>query len=659
VATTTIHLFGGKGGTGKTTSAAAYAVTLAAAGARVLVLSTDPAPSLGDVLNARLTSQPRRVPAVRAPLYAAELDAPLAMRRWLRSRRATLETIALRGTWLDESDVAALLSLSLPGIDEIAALLEIVRFGQSGLYDAIVIDAAPTGHALRMLALPATMAGVARVLDLMQEKHRVMVEALRGAWRPDDADMLIRQMENDARGLAELLRAEGRCRVWWVTLAEDLSVEETFDSVDWLAREGIAVRRIIVNRVTPAPPQPCRWCQASRRQQLAAVSRFGARFRIISVDARVREPIGVRSLAALGRELEREVPVESRPARRPIARVTADLFRERGARAALVSDPRTRLVIFGGKGGVGKTTCAAATALELARQDPRRQVLLLSVDPAHSLGDVLALGDQTSAGTVANGPENLRVRHLDSSGALASLRQRSSAAIDAMFARATGTSAINLSHDRQVLHGLLDLAPPGLDELAAIIDVIRVLDSETPVQVTVMDTAPTGHAVRLLEMPELVQAWVKALMMILLKYQPVTGMGDLGSALLEISQGITRLRTLLTDRQRTSFIVVTRPAGVPLAETRRLLRTLAKLRVHVPALVVNAAGAGECSRCRRVAAQQRVDARSTGHAAHSAGVATMIVAPAVVPPPTGVRALSAWRTAWRHVALSRSHVRVP
>jgi arsenite-transporting ATPase len=281
------------------------------------------------------------------------------------------------------------------------------------------------------------------------------------------------------------------------------------------------------------------------------------------------------------------------------------------------------------------------------------------VDPAHSLGDVLDHDVRASARTIADGPENLHVRHLDSSSALASLRRRTSAAIDAMFARAVGTSTIDLSHDRQVLHGLLDLAPPGLDELAAIIDVIRVLDSESSAHTIVMDTAPTGHAVRLLEMPELVQDWVKALMAILLKYQPVTGIGDLGSALLEISQAITRLRTLLTDRQRTSFIVVTRPAAMPLAETRRLLRTLSQMRIHVPVLVVNAAGAGDCSRCRRIASRQRVEVRSTSETARSAGVKTVIVAPAVVPPPTGIPALARWRTAWRAVVSSRSNARVP
>ena len=108
-ADTTYHLFGGKGGAGKTTCAAAHALTLATSGARALVVSTDPAHSLGDVLKAPLTSRPRRIRAGRAVLFAAEIDAHLAMRRWLRNRRATLEAIALRGTWLDETDIAALL----------------------------------------------------------------------------------------------------------------------------------------------------------------------------------------------------------------------------------------------------------------------------------------------------------------------------------------------------------------------------------------------------------------------------------------------------------------------------------------------------------------------------------------------------------------------
>ena len=96
-----------------------------------------------------------------ANLHAAEVNAAKVLARWLDTRRTTLETIALRGTWLDQDDVSALLGLSLPGIDEIAALLEIGRIGQSGAYDPIVVDTAPTGHTLRMLGMPALLSALA------------------------------------------------------------------------------------------------------------------------------------------------------------------------------------------------------------------------------------------------------------------------------------------------------------------------------------------------------------------------------------------------------------------------------------------------------------------------------------------------------------------
>jgi anion-transporting ArsA/GET3 family ATPase len=141
------YLFvGGKGGVGKTTCAAAIALTAALDGSRTLVVSTDPAPSLGDALSRPLGPAPRRVPLRRGRLDAVEIDAAAALGRWLDTRRRHLERIALRGTWLDDDDVSRLLRLSLPGIDELAALLEIARFASGGAYDLIVVDTAPTGH---------------------------------------------------------------------------------------------------------------------------------------------------------------------------------------------------------------------------------------------------------------------------------------------------------------------------------------------------------------------------------------------------------------------------------------------------------------------------------------------------------------------------------
>ena len=117
----------------------------------------------------------------------------------------------------------------------------------------------------------------------------------------------------------------------------------------------------------------------------------------------------------------------------------------------------------------------------------------------------------------------------------------------------------------------------------------------------VVDSAPTGHALRLLEMPGLAHDWVKALMAILLKYQSIVGVGGLGEVLLRLSQGLRRLRELLTDPARTTFVAVTRPAALPHAETLRLLRRLRAASISVPAVIVNAMGSGSCAGfCSRI-----------------------------------------------------------
>jgi Anion-transporting ATPase len=151
---TQLQLFGGKGGVGKTTCAAAWAITAARSGLHTLLISVDPAHSLGDVLGVRLGPAPRLVPATRGRLSGVEIRASSIVRRWLTERRDLLEAIALRGTWLDRDDVSGLLELTLPGIDELAALLEIARFSRSGRYELLVVDTAPTGHTLRLLGHP-------------------------------------------------------------------------------------------------------------------------------------------------------------------------------------------------------------------------------------------------------------------------------------------------------------------------------------------------------------------------------------------------------------------------------------------------------------------------------------------------------------------------
>jgi arsenite-transporting ATPase len=204
------------------------------------------------------------------------------------------------------------------------------------------------------------------------------------------------------------------------------------------------------------------------------------------------------------------------------------------------------------------------------------------------------------------------------------------------------------------MHDLIDLAPPGIDELAAVIDVTGALAGsaregiEADFDIVVMDTAPSGHALRLLEMPGLVQDWARALMSILLKYQPVAGIGELGAVLLKLSRGLGGLRALLADPERTSFVAVTRAAALPREETLRLMDRLAGLHVHVPAILINAVGRGTCARCRRAAAAGEREVASLREAVRSSGRGSprIAVTPAAIPPPHGPAALRRWQRTW-------------
>ena len=640
-------------------------VGAARAGRRTLIVSTDPAPSLGDALRQPLGASPRRVKGI-SRLDAVEVDAPAALERWIAARRDLLEEIALRGTWLDRDDVARLLRLSLPGIDEIAALLELGDFSAAGKHDCLIVDTAPTGHMLRMLAMPTLLGGIARAFDRMQGKHRILVNAIRGGWTRDAADVLIDSIQTQAARMDGILHDAATSRLAWVTLAEPMSVEETRDALKALKDDGVAVDRLIVNRLRQAPPQRCDWCSARRRVEQQALDRIemhetgGARLALLpETDA---EPRGLPALTRMAKLLDESSP-RSRPRASKAARAVATLsIRGEGGAPPLVTG-NTRLLMFGGKGGVGKTTCAAAAALRIAAEPRRPRVLLLSTDPAHSLADVFGERLSDTPRPLKKGPANLVVREVDAHRGFTELRSRFTTAIDALVDRIAGSSGVGdaaTRHDRQVLQDLFDLAPPGVDELIAIIEVtdaILASDGGEPFDLVAIDSAPTGHALRLLEMPALAHDWVKALMAIMLKYQSIVGLGGLGEVLLGLSHGLRRLRALLNDPERTTFVAVTRPAALPQAETLRLMRRLRAASISVPAVVVNAVGAGSCTRCSRESrAQQRELAALARQLGRRRDGPAVIVAPGWMPAPAGAADLLRFAAEWRrrpHAARQR------
>jgi arsenite-transporting ATPase len=480
----------------------------------------------------------------------------------------------------------------------------------------------------------------------MREKHRVMEEALRGAWRPAVEDALVNEMADTARSLAGLLRDPHRSRVSWATLPEPMAIAETADAVRVLSEAEIRVAALIVNRLTPPPPSRCGHCDARRIYEASALAGLPPAHDVQHVHALDTEPRGIRTLGTVAADL-------TRPAAAAVLAKGPRRWQSRldGVRLdpAELLDPSLRLVLAGGKGGVGKTTAAAALALAAAKRWPDRRVLLISADPAHSLADVFGAEMSNEARSLPGAPASLRVRELDAAVVFAGIRDRYVAAIDKVFDRLSRGSAFDAAHDRSVMRGLIDLAPPGLDELAAVLEITDALTGAEPEwDLVVMDTAPTGHALRLLEMPGLIQDWTRALMRILLKYQGVARVGDLGVLLLKLSKGLGTLRELLVDPRRAAFVVVTQPAILPRLETDRLLRRLTRLRIHVAAVVINAVGRGDCARCLKAHTAQQREIAATRRAATSQSITRVVRTETRIPAPRGPSDLHDWaRTGWR------------
>jgi arsenite-transporting ATPase len=610
-------------------------------------VTTDPAPSLAAALETPVGAEPRPVPGVPA-LYAASVDASTAFARWLAPRKGLLSEIAVRGTYLDDEDVARLLTLSLPGIDEVIGLIEVARLAVG--FDVVVVDTAPTGHTLRLLAAPVLLDRVAGLLDGLHAHHRAVVSALLGSYRADAADGFIADLRREAAALAALLR-DPSTDVAWVTLPEPMALEETADAVASLEAEGIHVGRLIVNRVTPPPRRgdgPCKWCEARRRFEARSLLPLRARFATLAVSTYPevdKEPRGPRALSSLGsRGAAWRPPAHASPIPRRVR-----VWEEGDSPLFLVPQPTrkkgtvpffgARWLLLGGKGGVGKSTCAAAVALRLAED---QRVLLLSTDPAHSLGDVFGQRFGNTPRAVAGMP-SLHVREIDAAVGMAHLRRTYVDAVDEAFARISRGAG----GDQAAFRDLIDLAPPGIDEVIAIADVADALAADRPdFDVVVTDTAPTGHALRLLQTPAVLREWTQALMAILLKYREVVGAGSLAALLVRLSKRLRLLQAVLADASRARFIVVTRPASLPSQESRELIQALDRLGIAVGAVIVNAVGRGTCARCRTIA---RAQAAEVKRLAAARGSYAIIEAPAEVPPPHGSRALRAWSGSWRQV----------
>ncbi|MBX0294478.1 ArsA family ATPase [Haloarcula nitratireducens] len=303
-------LYGGKGGVGKTTVAAATGLRLAREGHETLVVSTDPAHSLADSVGTPLGGDPTEI---RENLWGVEVDPQAGVDRYRVLFEALADELDDAGIRLDEGEVATLFSSGVaPGSDELAALEGLATYVDSDRWDRVVFDTAPTGHTLRLLDLPSVIdRGMATALDLRDQVRR-KVDATRtmlfgpmGRKRRGEHDDFTEMRERMER-VGTVLRDPEQTEFRVVTIPETMAVRESERLVERLGEFEIPVTTLVVNKVIEEPGD-CERClgkQAVQEEAIAALRSSLPDLDVWTVPDEPGEVTGLETLERVGARLD-------------------------------------------------------------------------------------------------------------------------------------------------------------------------------------------------------------------------------------------------------------------------------------------------------------------------------------------------------------------
>lgn len=514
--------FTGKGGAGKTSVACASAVHLARTGRRVLLVSTDPASNVGQVFGVTVGNSVTPIPEVPG-LTALEIDPEQAAEAY---RERILAPV--RGL-LPEAELSSITEqLSGSCTTEIASFDEFTNLlagqGPTDEYDHVVFDTAPTGHTIRLLQLPGSWTsfleagkGDASCLGPLSglEKHRtVYAEA-------------VSALQNSAM-----------TRLVLVARAQVSSLDEIDRTYRELLEIGIATEHVVINGVLPAIAGDEELARAVRAREAAAIAAMPATLAPLSrdvIELKASNMVGVAALDTLFTTSQGNDPLVKEPTEPEIsARSLGDLVDE------LEQDGQA-LIMCMGKGGVGKTTIAAAIAIALARRG--HEVHLTTTDPAAHL-------TATLNGTVPG----LRVSRIDPVEATQSYRDH-----------VMETKGKSLDDAGRVAL-MEDLRSPCTEEVAVFQQFSKVV-AESRRQFVVIDTAPTGHTLLLLDAAGSYHR------------QVALQMGD--------SMHFTTPLMRLQDAKQTKVILVTLAEPTPVMEAQGLQDDLRRAGIEPWGWIIN------------------------------------------------------------------------
>ncbi|HMN11345.1 MAG TPA: TRC40/GET3/ArsA family transport-energizing ATPase [Bellilinea sp.] len=553
--------FSGKGGVGKTSMACTTAVRHADMGLRTLIVTTDPASNLADVFEQPIGHKITAIEDV-SNLWAMEIDSDRATEEYIDRAMAPIRA-AFPPSMVQvmEEQMSGPCTAEVAAFDRFVDFLELPETDSNGgnsefQFDVVIFDTAPTGHTLRLLELPV-------------EWSRSINESEQGSGQtcigPTAA---IQDAKQKYERAVTTLRDESQTTFTFVLQPEATALKETHRAIAELKKLDIHAHELIVNGIIPPEAASSPLFADRQKMQADYLAQIAREFplpvrRMYLLSSEIK---GTARIREVGRVLfDREDVTESlvgeeTSEQAPAVFQSADnsTLRER-----LTPNGHRRTVFFAGKGGVGKTVASCLTAVWLAREGYK--TLLLTTDPAAHLGDVLGVPVTDEIVPVAGVP-NLWATNVDPKAAADEYRAR---ILDGARRQGRPQEAIEMMEE--------ELNSPCTEEMAAF---DRFIDfaSQSEWQVIVFDTAPTGHTLRLLELPI---DWSKQLDVKIFASVDSAAADDVAK------QRFSSVIDMMRDPSQSTFAFVMYPESTPIIEAYRASEELGTVGIETGLVVAN------------------------------------------------------------------------
>ena len=540
--------FSGKGGVGKTSMASTTAVYNADKGLKTLIVTTDPAANLSDVFEQEIGHKITKIDNIDN-LYAMEIDPDEATNEYKENLLAPMREI-----FDDEMIRIADEQLSGPCTEEMASFDRFIDFMEIDEYDVIIFDTAPTGHTIRLLELPIDWS-----------KH--IEESSNGSGQTCMGPVSMIQESKDKFDRAiQKLRDTSQTDFVFVMQPEQTSLDETIRASNELKELGISTTRIIINGFIPKDEAITPFFKSRYDMQQTYLEKTKDVFKNLVIDKMElfdSELKGVEKFRVSSKILFENIKPQKIENLKYSSIEDINIEKNQQARNLILPQKNShKNIFFSGKGGVGKTVMACITAVKTANEGYK--TLLLTTDPAAHIGKVLDKKIEDTPNKI-EGVDNLYAAKIDPKVAFEEYKDMVLQEAKQKFSKETIATMEE------------ELNSPCTEEMAAFQKFISYASQEK-YDVIVFDTAPTGHTLRLLELP---MDWSKQIQM----------KAGVNSTISEEDkkqkEKFDKVIKTMKDKDKTTFSFVMYPEKTPIIEAYRASEELKTVGIDTQMVISN------------------------------------------------------------------------